>query len=537
MKSLKTDILVVGGGPVGLAVGLELRYQGIDCIVIDETNGEVDDPKVSTVGVRTMEFCRRWGIAQQIKDAGWSKEHTLDVAWVTSVGGYEIYRVPFPSYAKRPQPTYSPECEQVCPQNWFSPVFQKSLGLYPHGALLLNSRLESFTTDDGGVIAQVRYLDKGDDNQFQEIHAKYLVACDGARSQIRKACNIDAPTFHPTQVFQSIVFTAPELAGQLGENNAMVFYLVNPTLQEPLRAVDGRGTYRLIAKPHEDGTMRDPVEAVKAAITIDTPFEVISNLQWRLTHRVADSFRQGRVFLAGDAAHTLSPSGGFGMNTGIGDAVDIAWKLAAVIKGWGGVNLLDTYESDRRPIAVRNLQQANANLERSQKRAIPPVIMTDSPEARKIRQDMAMGMERSGVKREFDAPGIHLGLRYESSIIVNEDVDNSKPPKDDPFEWQQNSYPGFRAPHAWLEKGKSTLDLFGHGFVLMCFKLLEGSEKLEQVFQEKGIPLTIHKISNPEIATVYEKPYVLVRPDGHVAWRGDNLPSNLDTFVQKLRGN
>jgi len=533
-KILKTDILVVGGGPVGLAVGLELGYQGIDCIVIDDTNGEVDDPKVSSVGVRTMEFCRRWGIAQQIKDAGWSKEHTLDVAWVTSVGGHEIYRVPFPSYAKRPQPSYTPESDQVCPQNWFAPIFQKSLGLYPDGSLLLNSRLESFTQDDKGIVAKVKYVDR---NENYEIHAQYLVACDGARSQIRKACNIDAPTFHPTQVFQSIVFTAPKLAEQLGEKNAMVFYLVNPTLQEPLRAVDGRGSYRLIAKPHEDGTMRDPVEAIKAAITIDTPFEVISNLQWRLTHRVADSFRQGRIFLGGDAAHTLSPSGGFGMNTGIGDAVDIAWKLAAVIKGWGGVNLLDTYERDRRPIAVRNLQQANANLERSQKRGIPPFIMTDSPEAREIRASMAQGMERSGVKREFDAPGIHLGIRYESDIVLIEKASDEEPPKDDPFEWKQSTYPGMRAPHVWLEDGKSTLDLFGHGFVLMCFKKLAGIENLEKICQEKGVPLTVHLINNPEIAKVYEKSYVLVRPDGHVAWRGENLPSNLDIFIDKLTGN
>ncbi len=529
IKNIQTDVLIVGGGPVGLAIAVELCYQGIDCLLIEQTDGVVTDPKVSTVGPRSMEFCRRWGLAEDIRNAGWPLNHTLDVAWVTAVGGHEIYRVHFPSYAERTLPDYAPETEQVCPQDWFAPVFQNYLGEYPNGHIKFLTQLDKFTQTDEGVIAQVTNLETG---YTETIQARYMVACDGARSAIRKACGVDAPTFHPTQTFQSVVFKAPELATVMGKNHAMVYFLVNPSIQEPLRAVDGKELYRLILKPQPDGQVRDATEAIKAAISIDTPFEIISNVPWRLTHRVADHFRAGNIFFVGDCAHTLSPSGGFGMNTGIGDAVDLGWKLAATLKGWAGANLLDTYEIERRPIAVRNLEEANANLERTQKRSIPPVIMTDSPAGDRIRQEMAEGMERSNVKREFDAPGVHFGFCYESPMIIADGT----PPSHDPSQWRQSSYPGCRAPHAWLEPGKSTLDLFGQGFVLLCFDSTPEIGRFEQACKERGVPFTSQQIDNPEIAQLYERAFILVRPDGHVAWRGDALPDDAGILIDCVRG-
>ncbi|NJL65405.1 MAG: FAD-binding protein [Methylacidiphilales bacterium] len=538
-NTLETDVLIIGGGPVGLAMAVELRYQGINCILIEQTDGIVNDPKVSTVGPRSMEFCRRWGISQQIRNAGWSPEHTLDIAWVTSVGGHEIYRAHFPSYAERTLPDYAPETEQVCPQDWFAPIFQKFLGQYPDGIIKFQSRLDSFEQTDKGVVSQVTNLETG---TTEIIHAQYMVACDGSRSLIRKACGVDATTFHPTQTFQSVVFRAPKLAEQMGKNHAMVYYLVNPVIQEPLRAVDGKELYRLILKPQADGQVRDAEESIRAAISIDTPFEIVSNIPWRLSHRVANQYRAGNIFFVGDSAHTLSPSGGFGMNTGIGDAVDLGWKLAATIQGWGGTNLLNTYEIERKPIAVRNLEEANANLERTQKRSIPPIITSDTKEGDRIRKEMAVGMERSNVKQEFDAPGVHFGFRYESSIIIPD----GEPPTNDAFQWQQTSYPGCRFPHAWLEPGKSTLDLFGHGFVLISFKPAPEIEKFAKACQERNVPFTNQQINNPEIAQLCDRAlhgsqgehraFILVRPDGHVAWRGDTLPEDAGTLIDQIRG-
>jgi 2-polyprenyl-6-methoxyphenol hydroxylase-like FAD-dependent oxidoreductase len=533
-STIATDVLIIGGGPVGLALALELCYQGVDCILVEQSDGVVTDPKVSTIGPRSMELCRRWGIAQQIRAAGFPSDHTQDIAWVTAIGGHEIFRVAFPAYADRSLPVYTPEPEQVCPQNWFVPIFLQRLEQAPNQPVHLRRRLDRFEQTDTGVKAQITNLENG---QTEAVYAQYMVACDGARSGIRQACGVAAQKYHDTSVFQSVVFHAPDLATQLGSRNAMVFYLVNPTLQEPLRAVDGQGQYRLILKPHADGQPRDPHEAIREALAIETSVEIISNLPWHLTHRVAEQFRQGRIFFVGDAAHTLSPSGGFGMNTGIGDALDLGWKLAATLKGWAGSHLLDTYETERKPIAIRNLEEANANLQRTQNRVIPAAIMSNSPEGEQIRQQMALGMERSGVRREFDAPGVHFGVRYVSPVIVAD----GQPPIADPHQWTQSSYPGCRAPHAWLEPGKSTLDLFGRGFVLMSFQNTgvrnhEGLALSENTCRKRGVPLTVSRIDRADIAELYERSYILVRPDGHVAWRGDVLPTDPDALIAQVCG-
>jgi 2-polyprenyl-6-methoxyphenol hydroxylase-like FAD-dependent oxidoreductase len=526
---IKTEVLIVGGGPVGLSLALELRYQNINCIVIEQSDGSVNDPKVSTIGARSMELCRRWGIARSIRAVGFPSHHTQDIAWVTTVGGHEIFRVAFPASEARSQPIYTPEPDQVCPQNRFTPIFLEALQQDSTEPLYLNYQFNGFEQTDTHLTAQVTNLKTG---QPQTIQAQYLVACDGARSRVRQACNVQSQKYHETSVFQSIVFHAPQLADQLGDRNAMVFYLVNPMLQEPLRAVDGKGQYRLILKPHSDGQPRDPQAAMRAAIAIDTPIEILSNVPWRLSHQVIEQYRQGRIFFAGDAAHTLSPSGGFGMNTGIGDALDLGWKLAATLKGWAGEQLLDTYETERRPIAVRNLEAANANLQRTQTRVIPPAILSDSPEGEQIRHQMALGMERSGVRREFDAPGVHLGFRYESPVIVPE----ADSPTDNPDEWTQTSYPGCRAPHAWIAPEKSTLDLFGHGFVLLSFQPDPNGDRFKSACQKQEVPLTVHHFDCAELARLYERSQVLVRPDGHVAWRGERLPTHPETLIDQIRG-
>ncbi|PMB50423.1 FAD-binding monooxygenase [Fischerella thermalis CCMEE 5201] len=529
--TIETDVLIVGGGPVGLGMALELRYQGIDCILVEESDGVITHPKVGTVGPRSMELCRRWGIAQQVRDAGWPYDHPLDIAWVTTVGGHEIFRLHFPSAGERPLPSYTPEPEHPCPHHWLIPLLIRNLGQYPYGSVRLCCRLESFQQTDDGVSAQVTYLDSGNTERIQ---AKYLVACDGAKSPIRKTCGVDAPAYHPTRVFQNILFQAPELPEFLGARKALVFYMVNPKrLRYPLRSIDGKGLYRLTAVPQEDGEQRDPEKAVIEALGIDTPIEILSSVQWHLTHRVAEHFRHGRIFFVGDSAHTLSPSGGFGMNTGIADAVDLGWKLAATLRGWAGSNLLNTYETERRPIAVRNMEEANVNLQRTLKRNLHPEIMSDSHEGEQARKQMAENMQRGDVRREFDAPGIHFGFRYESPAII---PDDSPLPTNDPHEWTQNSYPGCRAPHAWLEFGKSTIDLFGHNFVLMCFQGQQEVETFEKVCQQKGVAFTSIQIDNPEIANLYERAYVLVRPDGHVAWRGDNLPNDPGAVIDRVRG-
>ncbi|MYW04188.1 FAD-dependent monooxygenase [Streptomyces sp. SID3343] len=533
-----TDVLVVGGGPVGMALALDLRSRGVDHIVIEAGDGSVSHPKVSNIGPRSMEFFRRWGVANRIRQAGWPRDHTLDSVWVTRVGAHEVYRLPVGTSETRRPFTHTPEPDEICPQHWLAPLLADAVGRAPDaGPLHLGHRLDGFRQDADGVVAEITDQASG---AATTVRARYLVGSDGASSSIRKSCDITAPARHPTQVFRNILFRAPDLGRRLGTGLALFYFLLlSDSLRFPMRAMDGRGLFRLSVRLDGGPEAAQPAQTlIERALAVDTPIEVLSDHRWHLTHRVAEEFRDGRVFLVGDAAHTLSPSGGFGMNTGIAGAADLGWKLAAELAGWAGPALLDTYRAERRPVAEQAVEEANRNLVRTMSRSIPDDLHEDTPAGERARVAMADRLERSGIRREFDAPMIHMGYRYTSPVIVPETC----PPLTDESEQRPNSKPGSRAPHAWLRPGVSTLDLFGDGFRLLCFAEPGGTpadarcDGYERAFAERRVPLGVTVCRDPEVAAVYRRPFVLVRPDGHVAWRGDELPADPGALADTVRG-
>ncbi|MFD7661820.1 FAD-dependent monooxygenase [Streptomyces sp. NPDC059788] len=533
-----TDVLIVGGGPVGMALALDLTYRGIDCQVIDAGDGTVRHPKVSTIGPRSMELFRRWGVADAIRGAGWPADHPLDIAWVTRVGGHEIHRYRRGTAADRPAFAHTPEPDQICPAHWLNPVLTEAVGVHPDGPLRLRTTVDHVRQADDHVEAALTDHATGTTGT---VRARYVVACDGANSPVRRSCGIDAPARHRTQVFRNVLFRAPELGRLLGDRTALVYFLMlSSTLRFPMRSLNGSDLYNLVVGADDDtGDRVDALALIGDALAVDTPVELLSDGEWHLTHRVADRYRAGRVFLAGDAAHTLSPSGGFGLNTGIADAADLSWKLAAALDGWAGRHLLDTYETERRPVAVESLREANANLQRTMRREVPPEIHLEGPEGERARTEMAQRLADSGVEREFDAPEIHFGLRYRSAAVLEDPdvpVRHGKPDAD----WRPGSEPGYRAAHAWWDATTSTLDLFGRGFVLLRFDGHghghDGLAGVERAFAERGVPLTVHGGGPEEVAKLYERSFVLVRPDGHVAWRGDELPRDPAAFVDTVRG-
>lgn len=511
-----------------MSLGLDLRTRGVDFLLLESTDGQVDHPKVGTVGPRSMEFFRRWGVADPIRKAGWPDDHPLDVTWVTAVGGHEIYRIDFGTTGTRPVPDHTPEPEQVCPQHWLAPLLAKALGVHPEGPVRFHWRVDGIVAHDDGVVATVTVLDSG---EIVTVEAAYAVACDGADSPIRKACGVHARSRYQGKVFRNILFRAPRLRAQLGESNALMYFLTSPTmLRYPLRSMDGDALYRLTASGEDSSTTKSPEELLHAAIALETPVQVLSDAPWHLTHRVADRYRTGRILFAGDAAHTLSPSGGFGMNTGVADAADLGWKLDAVLAGWAGPHLMDSYEAERMPVAEASLEQSNQNLERALRRELPREIVLDNPEGALARRTLAARMEAGGVHHEFDAPDIHFGYRYRSELIV------ADPTETDTETWSSSALPGGRAPHAWLRPGVSTVDLFGSGFVLLSFQPSPHTERFQQAFAARAVPLTVQEVREDDVARRYGRPHVLVRPDGHVAWRGMDLPDNAHALVDRVRG-
>ncbi|WP_018789922.1 FAD-dependent monooxygenase [Salinispora arenicola] len=527
-----TDVLIVGGGPVGMALALDLRYRGIDCMVVEAGDGEVRHPKVSTIGPRSMELFRRWGLADTIRNAGWPADHPLDIAWVTRVGGHEVHRYRRGTTANRGPYVHTPEPDQICPAHWLNPLLQRAVGVHPTGPLRLRTTVDRVRQAADHVEAT---LVEDGSGRTGTVRAQFLVACDGAASPIRQACGIDAPPRHTTQVFRNILFRAPELKRQLGDRVALVYFLVrSSTLRFPMRSLNGSDLYNLVVGV-DAAAQVDGRSLITDAIAFDTPVELLSDSQWHLTHRVADSYRAGRVFLAGDAAHTLSPSGGFGLNTGFGDVADLGWKLAAALNGWAGCHLLNTYEAERRPIALESLQEANLNLQRTMRRHVPAEIHADGPAGEQARAEMAEQLVRGGAHREFDAPEIHFGLSYRSPAVISDPLVPPRQGQPDAA-WRPGSDPGYRAAHAWWDTETSTLDLFGHGFVLLSFTEGADVSAVERAFAKRAVPLTVRRGSDPEIAKLYERSLVLVRPDGHVAWRGDELPADLGKFVDTIRG-
>jgi 2-polyprenyl-6-methoxyphenol hydroxylase-like FAD-dependent oxidoreductase len=481
-----------------------------------------------------MELFRRWGLADAIRGAGWPPDHSLDIAWVTKVGGHELHRYRRGTAADRPVFEHTPEPDQICPAHWLGPVLARAVGVHPGGPLRLRSAISDVTQDDDHVRAVLTDLATG---ARTDVEAEFLVACDGASSPIRQACGIDAPARLRPQVFRNVLFRAPELRARLGGGAAMVHFLVRSSaLRFPLRSLDGVDLYNLVVGVQDDAAPRaDALALIREAIAFETPVQVLSDGDWHLTHRVADRYRDRRVFLAGDAAHTLSPSGGFGLNTGIADAADLGWKIAATLDGWAGPHLLDSYETERRPIAEESLREANANLRRTMDRQVPADLDLDGPAGDRAREEMAERLATSGAHREFDAPEIHFGLRYRSPVVID---DPGRPagitvPDAD---WRPGGDPGRRAAHAWWDATTSTLDLFGIGFVLLRFGDDDRLARLEGAFAERGVPLTVHRSDNGDLAELYERSFVLVRPDGHVAWRGDALPDDPLGLVDTVRG-
>ncbi|SFR03719.1 2-polyprenyl-6-methoxyphenol hydroxylase [Lentzea waywayandensis] len=522
---LDAEVIIVGGGPTGMATALELRSRGVAFVLVEAGDGTVGHPKVSSIGPRSMEFFRRWGVADDIRHSGWPDDHPLDCVWTTRIGGHELFRLPRHTMGTRPDFRHTPEPDAICPQHWLGPLLRKALGVHPDGPVRMSTRLESFTQDGTGVTAVL--------SDGTEVRARYLIACDGASSPIRKHLGIAAPAVHDTLVFRNVLFHAPELRERLGDKVANFFYLmISSALRFPVRALDGRGLYRMtVGLQGSPESTQDAETLVRKAIAFDTPVEVLSDNEWHLVHRVAENFRSGRVFLVGDSAHTLSPSGGFGMNTGICGAADLGWKLTAELRGWAGPDLLDSYTLERQPVAFEGLEEANRNLERAMRREVPPFLNDDTPQGAAMRAKISEGLQRGGVAREFDAPEIHLGFTYAGSGLVIDD-----PTAENLEDRRPNTRPGSRAPHAWVKDGMSTLDLFGDGFVLAHFEDSARLAAFAEAFDSRGIPFRAERLDAPEIATAYERPFVLVRPDGHVAWRGTDLPADAGTIADTVRG-
>jgi len=473
-----------------------------------------------------------------VENAGYERDHPQDCVYLSALsGGFEFGRDFFPNPCDEVCPPQSPQHRERQPQNFFDPVIARFARQFAHVDMRYHTEMLGFEEHAGGVRAEVRNTQSG---KTSVIEASYLAGCDGGGSIVRAKLGVKLPDSAVLTYTTNAIFRCANFWKLVDKKPGYRFIFIGPEgTWATIVAINGRDEYRFSFVG--DGNKRALTEpelrdAIKKAVGRDFEFEILSTMPWIRREYVADSYGTKRVFLVGDAAHLNSPTGAFGMNTGMQDAVDVSWKLEAAVRGWGGPKLLQSYGIERRPVALRNVKEATANLKRmmSTREKKPPKEIFESGAAGDRAREVFGAEYKDMMKQEWFTLGIHLGYWYENSPVIV--PDGTPQPPDEVMTYTQTARPGSRAPHVWLAPGKSTLDLFGKGFVLLRFSPNVNADAILAAAKSGGVPLRLEDIDHPDAARLYERKLVLVRPDGHVAWRSDLPPADCTALIDTLRG-
>ena len=528
----ETFALVVGGGPVGLAAAIELGWRAVPTILVTENVDTAQHPKCNSTNARSMEHFRRLGIAGELRSEGLPPHIERASAYVTRFCGHEFGRLPRP-YSDWPTPEIPNNVSQIVLERALRRCAERQGGAQIH----FGWRLNSFAAHGERVLAEVEDVRSGERRQ---IAARYLLGIDGAGSMVRRTLNFpmigeDGTTHRAFMggTMMSYYIRAPGLMAASKRPPTNMTWIINPDMRGMMYSQDGRETWvvHYQVAPGVDARAVDGRAVIAAMIGADVAFEIISGGPWTGgLALVAEHYRAGPVFLAGDAAHLFTPLGGLGMNAGIGDVMNLGWKLAAVHQGWAGPRLLDSYEIERRPMGVRNSQLGIQCTRVMDGWVLPPRFEDDGAEADATRRAFGARIMVEDTP-QYLSVGIQLGERYEDSPIVWPDG-SAEPP--DPWDtYTPHDRPGARAPHVWLAPGRSLYDQFGRGFTLMDFGAGEGARALEDAARARGVPLEILRLDPP--GTLYDSKLVLVRPDQHIAWHGDAV-ADAPAVIDRARG-
>jgi 2-polyprenyl-6-methoxyphenol hydroxylase-like FAD-dependent oxidoreductase len=542
-REFEADVLVVGAGPVGLSAAMDLSARGVK-VIVAETRAYKEPPNVKCnhVAARTMERFRRLGVARKLRDAGLPADFPNDVAFRTSVTGIELTRIAIPSrserYTSREGPDTwwpTPEPPHRINQLFLEPILLEHTAQLPGVQLLNRTQVTGFTQDDRGVKANAIDLQS---NEEVRIRAKFLIGCDGGSSTIRKAIGAKLEGTPVIQRVQSTYIRAPKLRSMIPGKLAWCTYAVNPRRCGTAFAIDGHETWLVHNhlnpnEPEFDSIDRDESIRNILGVGADFEYEVISKEDWVGRRLVADRFRDGRVFIAGDAAHLWVPYAGYGMNAGIADALNLTWLLGAVLQGWGDEAMLDAYEAERQPITQQVSQFAMEHAAKMirARSAVPPNIEAQDEAGQRERERIGREAYELNVQ-QFCCAGLNFGYFYEGSPIIVSD--GEKAPPYTMGEFTEATVPGCRAPHFWLADGTSLYDAFGAGYTLMRFDPHADVRPLVEAAQARGMPLKVLDVQADRVPPAYRHKLVIVRGDEHVAWRGDSVAEIATALVATL---
>ena len=540
----EVEVIISGGGSVGLSLAAELGWRGIKCMVVEKSSSLNPHPRANAVANRTMEYYRRWGIDKLITDAGIPPDHPADYYWISSLHGRELHRISLPPFKKireikdtggyvKEEHTWSPYLKTITGQNEVEEVILNYISTLSSVEMKFDTSLDSFVQNKEDVRGLIRNIKT---NTVTEVKGKYLVACDGGKSMVRESLNIDLSGRADMAKFVSIYFRAPDFMKCHKFGTANIFFPLHKDYAGFLLNWDGGTTftYHLMLKNEQLWNEVDPQTSIEAVLGKPTNIEIISVQPWSAHALVADKYHDNRVIIAGDAAHLFTPTGGFGMNTGVSDAIDIAWKIQAMLQGWGGKYLIDSYFKERHSIGVRNTKEAADCFDQLYSvMQYGDILDEDSNEAIQLREELSINLKEQD--KLIASSGTLLGYRYNNSPIII--PDGSDETLDNPRKYIPTARPGHRAPHIWLEEGVSIYDKFDKDFTLLLFKK---DKKEADVFLEQAkkvnFPVKVLQIDDEDAFKLYNAQLVLVRPDLMIAWRSNNYPADIVTLIDKVRG-
>lgn len=536
----QTDVLIAGGGPVGLALAIELGRRGIEAIVVDPIRARstedlaamrnIPAPRAKLTNIRSMEHARRWGIAERLRDvAPLPRDYPRNILFVTSLRGYTLAKIESAFGFDGGDRDLFAEPPLQCPQFLVESVLRDYAKTLPSIDLRYETRLETLAQNDEAVHATVASAG----GTQSTIRARYLVGCT-----VRQQLGIRMEGDTALAGSLNIVFRVRDLPSRIGKEPAIQYWTINETAPGCCGPLDNRDVWWAVlgnvADDIEAAKALDPMAILRAAAGFDLDAEILDVSPWTPHRLLAPTFCVNRVFLAGDAVHLHSPFGGHGMNLGIGDAVDIGWKLAAVLAGWGGPVLLESYEAERRPLARRVIDVATQNYNVVSNAYVRPDLAAATPQGEALRGAIEGEILR-GKMPEFRSAGLVCGYSYDGSPIVV--PDGTPVPPETVVEFVPNARPGSRAPHRWLADGSSLYDHFGPWFTLLTDgRHAAQAASFTGAADRLGVPVTALILDDARLPELYKAAFTLIRPDQNVAWRSDELPADMNAILDTVRG-
>jgi 2-polyprenyl-6-methoxyphenol hydroxylase-like FAD-dependent oxidoreductase len=532
---MDTEVLIVGAGPVGLTLSIDLGKRGINCTLIEKNDAPLGYPKMERCNPRTMEIFRRLGLAEAVRAAGYPPDWPMDTYLVFDLMRPPLFKMGHPTVAQAKAKRDATldgslplEPYQIISQYTLEPLLKSVAERIPSVAVKFGHELLSFAQDADGVTAEVRKTN----GETVAIRAKYLVGCDGGSSATRKQLGFKMDGEPHLMEMRQAMFHCPELYDKVRAPKARHYHRVDDhwTL---MIVQDSRQDFTLHAVVERDEDMPALFEKV-----VGTPvqYQMVHCAKWVQRLLLAEHYEQDRVFIAGDAAHLVIPTGGLGMNTGVGDAIDISWKLAATLRGWGGPKLLASYEDERRQVGAVNVKASGGGTSGRMKwrAAYRPNVEADTPAGRAALAHL-LEIAREEAPKTFRVVGAELGYRCAGSPVI---CDEPGGPEPNIEEYVPTSWPGARLPHVWLEPGKiSVHDRIGDGYTLLRLgRAKSDASALRHAFGTIGAPFSTVDIDSEAVRAVYGFDYLMVRPDLHVVWRGNSLPADPVKLARRVTG-